>query len=195
MPSLRASKMAGLLRSSISMIGLLLAAHMYTVKPGDNLWELVGNEWPTVCEENHLSNCNLIYPGEELRLNVTGHTLSYRVATRNSDNDVSSGVPHYQSSLSGSLGCSGLESLWIAAGGNSGAAFIAAEIAMAESGGQQYATGPVGERGYWQINPVNGYLSTYDPIGNARAAIILSGNGVNWSPWTTYTEGLYYGRC
>jgi len=25
-------------------------------------------------------------------------------------------------------------------------------------------------------------LSTYDPIGNARAAIIISGNGTNWHP-------------
>ena len=71
----------------------------------------------------------------------------------------------------------------------------AASIAMAESGGNQFATGTVGERGYWQINPVNGSLSTYDPYGNARAAVIMSGNGSNWSPWTTYTSGAYAGRC
>ena len=61
--------------------------------------------------------------------------------------------------------------------------------------GNQFATGTVGERGYWQINPVNGSLSTYDPYGNARAAVIMSGNGINWSPWTTYTSGAYAGRC
>lgn len=96
---------------------------------------------------------------------------------------------------SGQLGCAGLESLWRSAGGSYSAEFVAAEIAIAESGGNQYATGPVGERGYWQINPDHGSLSTYDPYGNARAAIIISDDGVNWSPWTTYTSGAYIGRC
>ena len=72
-------------------------------------------------------------------------------------------------SLSGTLGCSELEELWEAAGGSQGEAFTAAEIAMAESGGNQYATGTVGERGYWQINPDHGSLSTYDPMGNAKS--------------------------
>lgn len=93
--------------------------------------------------------------------------------------------------LSGALG---LESLWESAGGSYSAAFTAAEIAIAESGGQQYATGAAGEEGYWQINPVNGSLATYNPYGNARSAIILSDDGTNWSPWTTYTHGLYIGR-
>ncbi len=82
-----------------------------------------------------------------------------------------------------------------AAGGSPAAAVTAASIAMAESGGNQYATGTVGARGSWQINPVNGALSTYNPYGNARAAVIRSGNGVNWTPWTTYTSGAYAGRC
>ena len=60
----------------------------------------------------------------------------------------------------GALGCAGLETLWEHAGGSAAAAVIAASIAMAESGGRQYATGAAGERGYWQINPVNGALST-----------------------------------
>jgi hypothetical protein len=97
--------------------------------------------------------------------------------------------------LSGTLSCSGLEALWVEAGGSPAAEVTAASIAMAESGGNQFATGTVGERGYWQINPVNGALSTYDPYGNARAAVIMSGNGTNWSPWTTYTSGAYAGRC
>jgi hypothetical protein len=95
----------------------------------------------------------------------------------------------------GTLGCTGLESLWRSAGGAYSSAFIAAEIAEAESGGRQYATGPAGERGYWQINPDHGSLSTYDPYGNARAAVIISNDGRNWSPWTTYTSGAYIGRC
>jgi LysM repeat protein len=101
-----------------------------------------------------------------------------------------SSVPH------GTLSCSGLERLWDMAGGNPAHAFIAAEIAMAESGGRQYAHSPTNDFGYWQINGSHGSsMATYDPLGNARAAIALSGNGTHWSPWTTYTSGAYRGRC
>jgi hypothetical protein len=91
--------------------------------------------------------------------------------------------------LSGTLSCVGLEELWEEAGGSRAEAVMAASIAMAESSGQQYATGGVGERGYWQINPNHGALSTYDPLGNAKAAVIISADGTNWTPWTTYTSG------
>lgn len=97
--------------------------------------------------------------------------------------------------LSGTLSCSGLEQLWDAAGGNPAHAFIAAEIAMAESGGRQYALSPTEDRGYWQINWSNGALSTYDPYGNAHAAITLSSDGANWDAWTTYRSGAYYNQC
>jgi hypothetical protein len=40
----------------------------------------------------------------------------------------------------GILGCAGLEALWESAGGSRAAAFTAAEIAMAESSGRQYAS-------------------------------------------------------
>jgi len=52
------------------------------------------------------------------------------------------------------------------------AALTAASIAMAESGGNQYATGSVGERGYWQINPVNGALSTTTPAQRTGGSFI-----------------------
>ena len=99
----------------------------------------------------------------------------------------------------GSLSCSGLEALWESAGGSPGTAFMAAEIARAESGGQQYATDADGngtvDRGYWQVNSIHGALSTFDPAGNARAAVELSGGGTDWSPWVTYNTGAYQGRC
>ena len=99
----------------------------------------------------------------------------------------------------GTLSCSGLEALWESAGGSSGAAFTAAEIAKAESIGRQYATdnnsNGTTDRGYWQINSIHGGLSTYDAEGNARAAVQLSGNGTNWSPWVTYQTGAYQGKC
>ena len=94
------------------------------------------------------------------------------------------------SKLSGNLGCSGLEALWEAAGGSHAEAFMAAEIAMAESGGRQYALSPTNDYGYWQINGSHGPAeATFNPIGNAKAAIAISGDGTNWSPWTTYVTG------
>jgi len=96
---------------------------------------------------------------------------------------------------SGNLGCSGLERLWIDAGGSPGHAFMAAEIAMAESGGRQYAHSPTDDFGYWQINASNGPLATYSALGNARSAIVLSHNGTDWGPWSTYTSGAYHGKC
>ena len=31
--------------------------------------------------------------------------------------------------------------------------------------------------------------------GNAKAAVIISDDGGNWTPWTTFTSGAYRGRC
>jgi hypothetical protein len=99
----------------------------------------------------------------------------------------------------GTLSCSGLEALWESAGGSPRAAFLAAEIAMAESGGRQYAslynTNGTTDRGYWQINSVHGSLSTFGARANARAAVRISNNGTNWTPWVTYNIGAYAGRC
>jgi LysM repeat protein len=96
---------------------------------------------------------------------------------------------------SGDYSCTDLERLWDAAGGNPGAAFMAAEIAMAESGGNPNAISPTDDYGLWQINASNGALATLNPYKNAQSAIILSGDGRNWDAWTTYTSGAYYGRC
>ena len=38
-------------------------------------------------------------------------------------------------------------------------------------------------------------MATYNPIGNAKAAIAISSNGTNWRAWTTYVTGAYRGRC
>ena len=121
-------------------------------------------------------------------------------ATSSSDTDSSGtsspGTSSSGTGLSGTLGCSGLEALWEAAGGSHAEAFIAAEIAMAESGGQQYAVSPTNDYGYWQINGSHGpALATFNPIGNANAAIAISNDGSNWGPWTTYVTGAYQGRC
>jgi LysM repeat protein len=96
---------------------------------------------------------------------------------------------------SGYYSCSNLERLWDSAGGNPGAAFMAAEIATAESSGNPNAISPTDDYGLWQINASNGALATLNPYENARSAIILSDDGSNWDAWTTYTSGAYYGRC
>lgn len=87
-----------------------------------------------------------------------------------------------------------LEQLWIQAGGNPAAAPIAAAIAEAESGGNPNAA-PVNtngstDRGLWQINSVHGSQSTFDPLGNAMAAVQISQNGATWAPWcTAWSDG------
>ena len=99
----------------------------------------------------------------------------------------------------GSLSCPGMEALWESAGGAPSTAQMAASIAMAESSGQQYSTmhntNGSTDRGLWQINSTWGALSTYDAAGNARAAVQISHNGTDWSPWVTYQIGAYAGKC
>jgi LysM repeat protein len=192
----------------------------YTVRPGDTLAGIAqrfygqAGDWHLLYRVNRpeIRDPNLIYAGQVLRIPRSPH---HRRPDGDHDTDDGYQPRHAQpaseagagsssgsgsgssgaAGLSGTLGCGGLEQLWVNAGGAPSAEVVAASVAMAESGGQQYATGPNGERGYWQINPVNGSLSTYDPYGNARAAVILSHDGTDWSAWTTYTSGAYAGRC
>ncbi len=182
----------------------------YTVRAGDTLSGIAqrfygsAGDWHGLFAANHseISDPSLIYVGQELRLprhlpaGISPTSYTPRHASADSGSAASdTGQAATTTSLSGTLSCAGLEQLWLDAGGSSAAEVTAASIAMAESGGNQFATGTVGERGYWQINPVNGALSTYDPYGNARAAVIMSADGANWSPWTTFTSGAYAGRC
>ncbi len=194
------------------------AGRSYTVRAGDTLSGIAqrfygsADDWHGLFAANHaeISDPSLIYVGQQLRLprhlpagiSTTAYTPrhSSSAAAGSSTRASSTGASDTSqaattTSLSGTLSCTGLEQLWLDAGGSPAAEVTAASIAMAESGGNQFATGTVGERGYWQINPVNGALSTYDPYGNARAAVIMSADGTNWSPWTTFTSGAYLGRC
>lgn len=91
----------------------------------------------------------------------------------------------------GNLTQSQLAALWVRAGGNPAYAHLASAVAMAESSGRQYVRSGSNDFGYWQINGSWGSLATYDSLGNARAAITISHDGHNWSPWTTYTSGAY----
>ena len=176
----------------------------YTVRAGDTLSSIAqhfyGNsaDWAWLYHVNSsvISNPNSIYAGEKLKIpaNPPAHAASY--APKHAKTSTTTTLTSSATKLSGTLTCSGLESLWEAAGGSHGEAFMAAEIAMAESGGNQYALSPTNDYGYWQINGSHGpAMATFNPIGNAKAAIAISDDGSNWGAWTTYTSGAYAGRC
>jgi LysM repeat protein len=172
-------------------------ARRYVVKPGDTLSSVAQRfygsparwRWLYQANETVIKNPNVIYPGEVLNVPDKPPARGTASAPAEPTALTTSTV------LSGTLSCHGLENLWEQAGGPATQAVMAASIAMAESSGRQFATGPAGERGYWQIHPDHGSLSTYDPLGNARAAVAISGHGRNWTPWTTFTSGAYRGRC
>ena len=98
-------------------------------------------------------------------------------------------------SVAGNWGKGQIMQLWNSQGGNQGSANLAAAIALGESGGNPNAinhnTNGTIDRGLWQINSIHGALSTLDPAGNARAAVQISGNGSDWTPWVVYNRGLY----
>ena len=175
----------------------------YTVRSGDTLSSIAeryyhnASRWQWIYQANRskIHNPNSIYVGERLTIpySAPSGTVSYTPRHAKAPATV---LTSSASKLSGTLGCSGLEALWEAAGGSHAEAFMAAEIAMAESGGRQYAYSPTNDYGYWQINGSHGPAqATFNPMGNAKAAIAISSNGRNWRPWTTYVTGAYRGRC
>jgi LysM repeat protein len=183
------------------------AARTYTVRSGDSLSSIAERfyhntgDWQWIYEANQskIHNPNSIYVGESLTIpysapsGTSSYTPRHAKATPQATATV---LTSAASKLTGNLACSGLEALWEAAGGSHTEAFMAAEIAMAESGGRQYALSPTNDYGYWQINGSHGAAeATFNPIGNARAAIAISDNGRDWYPWTTYVTGAYGGRC
>jgi LysM repeat protein len=175
----------------------------YTVRSGDTLSEIAAKfyghsgRWTWIYAANRakIHNPNSIYVGEKLTIPNHAPTGTTSYSAKHAKKPATTVLTSSAKKLSGNLGCSGLEALWVAAGGARSHAFIAAEIAMAESGGRQYAHSPTNDFGYWQINGVHGAMATYNPIGNAKAAIAISGNGSHWGAWTTYVTGAYRGRC
>ena len=193
------------------VVHLLVTARTYTVRPGDTLSAISARvcgtpaDYKALAYNNRLRNPDRVLAHQVLRIACHAAAAALRaayppprpapilVAARGAGSHVA--VGSVGASASGAYGCSGLEALWDAAGGNPADAFTAAEIAMAESGGNPNAVSPSGDYGLWQINGSNGALATLSPSGSARSAVILSHDGANWSPWTTYTSGAYAGRC
>jgi len=178
------------------------ATRTYTVRAGDSLASIAqhfyGNPadwtWLYHANESVVHNLNDIYVGEVLKIpsGPPASTASYTPKHATTAATLTSSA----AKLSGTLGCSGLETLWEAAGGSHAEAITAAEIAMAESGGNQYALSPTDDYGYWQINASHGpSMATFNALGNAKAAIAISDDGHDWDPWTTYVTGAYAGRC
>ena len=179
------------------------ATRTYRVRSGDTLSGIAARfyhnparwTWIYAANRSKIHNPNNIFVGEKLTIPYHAPTGTAAYTPRHAKKPQSTVLTSSAKKLSGNLGCSGLEALWKAAGGAPGSAFIAAEIAMAESGGRQYAHSPTNDFGYWQINGVHGAMATYNPIRNAKAAIAISSNGHNWRAWTTYVTGAYRGRC
>jgi LysM repeat protein len=181
------------------------ATRTYTVRAGDTLSSIAqrfyGNsaDWTWLAHVNSsvVRDPNVLYVGEVLKVPSdppAGAAATY--APKHAKTATTATLTTSATELSGTLSCSGLEALWEAAGGSSGEAFMAAEIAEAESGGNQYALSPTNDYGYWQINGSHGpAMATFNPMGNAKAAIAISDDGTNWDAWTTYTSGAYAGRC
>jgi LysM repeat protein len=179
------------------------------------------NDWQFLFHENEktVSNPDVIFAGEHLFIpsaapaNVTltsyapkhakpAAPVTHTVAktTQHSSAPKSGGSAQgaakvVQSDSRGMYSCSGLEQIWEQAGGSSSHAFMAAEIAMAESGGNPNAISPTDDFGLWQINASNGSLATLNALQNAKSAVLMSDNGTNWGPWTTYHSGAYSGKC
>ncbi|MDQ2587641.1 type VII secretion target [Saccharothrix yanglingensis] len=84
---------------------------------------------------------------------------------------------------------------------------IAVAVALAESGGDPRAhnsTPPDDSYGLWQVNMLGSLgparrrefgldsdSDLFSPAENARAANRISGDGRDWTPWSTYTNGAY----
>jgi hypothetical protein len=77
---------------------------------------------------------------------------------------------------------SGLEALWLAAGGNPAYEATAACIATHESGGRADAVSATQDFGVFQehMDP-----AALNPQVSAVTAVRMSSNGTNWSAWTT----------
>ena len=177
----------------------------YIVRSGDTLSKIAARYyrnakgWQYLYHENaaSISDPNLIYIGERLFIPATASSNSTLTSSVPKPAKAAQAVVHTFSvtASQGMYSCAGLEQLWEQAGGSSAQAFMAAEIAMAESGGNPNAVSPTNDFGLWQINGSHGSLATLNALQNAKSAVILSGDGTNWGPWTTYHSGAYIGRC
>jgi hypothetical protein len=75
-----------------------------------------------------------------------------------------------------------LAAIWEAHGGSAAKASVAVCIAEHESGGRPWAVSPTNDYGLWQEHNDPAALN---PGVSAATAVQMSGDGTNWSAWTT----------
>lgn len=176
--------------------------HSYTVKTGDTLSSIAGHyvhgDWEGLYWANRQvigGNPNIITQGEKLQLKteagykppVISEATSVTVAsvTKNTYHVTTHSTPAVVvESSSGTYSYSGLEALWVSAGGPASVEAAAATIAECESGGNAAAENPSGASGLWQIlgTPFPG--DPFDAATNARMAVAkFVGAGDSFAPW------------
>ena len=170
-------------------------AGSYTVAAGDTLSQIAESHlgdaglWPRIERRNRLDS-TLIYPGEVLALGAgAAPSLSHAPAVfHRAYRPHHAYHPHYSMAASssgehaGSYSYSGLEDVWMNAGGDPAAAPKAACIAERESSGNPHAVSPWSDYGLWQeLNRPE----ALDAGTSARIAVQMSHNGRDWSPWST----------
>lgn len=107
-------------------------------------------------------------------------------------------------SHAGAYDLASLQALWTSQGGSPATAFIAANVAMAESSGNPAVTSsnPDGGTnvGLWQLDTRGvgaGWTveQLQDPATNARITVLHTANGTNWSQWADAVvhNGVYTG--
>lgn len=106
--------------------------------------------------------------------------------------------------VAGNYTLSSLQALWQSQGGSSQTAFVAANVAMAESSGNAKITSsnPDGgiNVGLWQLD-TRGVGSGYtveqlqDPATNCRITVMATANGTKWTEWAdaVVKNGVYVG--
>lgn len=184
-----------------------------TVHAGNTLSGIAGDDchnpadWSGIADANksQVKNPNLIYPGEKLVLdcrtaNVSLPVVRTTTTTTSSDSSDEDGggwtqPHHHHASISvassspsnysgGKYSFSGLENLWVSAGGPAWAEAEAARVAECESGGNSSAYNPSGATGLWQIlgAVVGGNLD--NPYTNALNAVSkFKASGETWAQW------------
>lgn len=187
------------------------SVRVYIVRSGDTLSKIAGMfcgnpaKYPALASASGIGNPNIISVGQRIVLacsgggSSTGSRASGGSSSRDHEPDGDSDDHNSNAvSVSGSnyaqgsavvpgtssvLSYAGLERIWMSAGGSSGTAYHAACIAEHESGGRPWAVSPTDDWGLWQIH--GGGYAMLNAFANAQRAIAMSGNGTNWSQWTT----------
>lgn len=157
--------------------------------------------WSGLTGKSVLATVQSVIRGESPAANPAVNTAADPAATAAA---LSPGTAGPAPTVSGNYSITDLEALWTSQGGSSNTAFEAANIAMAESGGNARVTSsnPDGgiNVGLWQLDTKgvgSGHTVTQlqDPATNARITIQATADGTNWREWAdaVVVNGQYTG--